>query len=287
MKQQPQYFLSPAKLNLMLHITGQRADGYHNLQTVFQLIDLCDNIRLSVSDDTSIKRIYGNDTIPEQDDLLVKAAYLIREYSQRDFGVSIGIDKKIPSGGGLGGGSSNAATVLLGLNYLLDLNVPKAALLRLAKQLGADVPLFVFARTSWAQGIGEQLDVLELPKKYFLVLHPQIFVSTGQLFSSSELTRDCSPITIRAFLEGEGKNVFLPLVLKDYKEVKKAFDWLNQFATAKLTGTGACLFAEFETKQQALLVKSKVPVCWNSWVATSINESPLYSLISQVDDMST
>ncbi len=278
MKEIQQQFLSPAKLNLMLHITSQREDGYHNLQTAFQLIDLFDDISIKITKSHEINRVFGNDNIPEQDDLLIKAAKLLKQHCNKDFGVDIGIEKKIPSGGGLGGGSSNAATVLLALNYLLDLNVPKIELLNLAKQLGADVPLFVFAKTSWAQGIGEQLEPLKLPKKYFLVLHPQVFVSTGQLFSSSELTRDCSPITIRAFLEGEGKNVFQPLVLKDYKEVKKAFDWLSQFATAKLTGTGACLFAEFETEQHAQDIKNQVPTCWNSWVVNGIDKSPLHGL---------
>jgi len=272
-------FLSPAKLNLMLHITSQRADGYHNLQTAFQLIDLYDEISIEITPDHRIKRVFGNDNILQQDDLLVKAAQALKLHVKQDFGVKIGISKNIPSGGGLGGGSSNAATILLALNHLLKLNVPKDELLTLARQLGADVPLFVFGQSSWAQGIGEQLDALKLPKKHFLVLHPKVFVSTGQLFSSSELTRDCSPITIRAFLEGEGKNVFQPLVLKHYPEVKKAYDWLSQFATTKLTGTGACLFAQFENEQQAIDIKNQVPTGWNSWVVKGLNESPLSQLI--------
>jgi len=273
-------FLSPAKLNLMLHITSQRADGYHNLQTAFQLIDLYDEISVKITSDHQIKRVFGNESIPEQDDLLIKAAQALSSHVKKDFGVKIGINKNIPSGGGLGGGSSNAATILLALNYLLKLNVPKNELLALAAQLGADVPLFVFGESSWAQGIGEQLETLKLPKKHFLVLHPKVFVSTGQLFSSSELTRDCSPITIRAFLEGEGKNVFQPLVLKHYPEVKKAYDWLSQFATTKLTGTGACLFAEFENEQQAIDIKNQVPTSWNSWVVKGLNESPLLQYVS-------
>ncbi len=274
-----QHYLSPAKLNLMLHITSQREDGYHNLQTAFQIIDLYDDITIEVTNSHAIKRHFGNDDIAEQDDLLIKAAQLLKQHCAIDFGVNIGIDKKIPSGGGLGGGSSNAATVLLALNHQLKLNTSKTDLLTLAAQLGADVPLFVYAQSAWAEGVGEQLQPLKLPKKHFLVLHPQVFVSTGQLFSSSELTRDCSPITIRAFLEGEGKNVFQPLVLKHYPEVKKAFNWLNQFATAKLTGTGACLFAEFETEQQAIDIKNQVPDCWNSWVVKGLNQSPLHQLI--------
>jgi 4-diphosphocytidyl-2-C-methyl-D-erythritol kinase len=161
---------------------------------------------------------------------------------------------------------------------MLDLNVTKSELLMLAAQLGADVPIFIFAQSAWAQGIGEQLEVLKLPKKHFLVLHPKVFVSTRQLFCSSELTRDCSPITIRAFLDGEGKNVFQPLVLKQYPEVRKAYDWLSQFATTKLTGTGACLFAQFDTEQQAIGIKNQVPNCWNSWVVKGLNESPLHQL---------
>jgi len=271
-------FLSPAKLNLMLHITSQRADGYHNLQTAFQLIDLYDEISIELTDDHEITRTFGNENILEHQDLLIKAAKILKQHSMQDFGVNIGIKKVIPSGGGVGGGSSNAATVLLALNHLLALKVPKNDLLSLASQLGADVPLFVFGQSSWAQGIGEQLEAIKLPKKHFLVLHPKVFVSTGQLFSSSELTRDCSPITIRAFLEGEGKNVFQPLVLKHYPEVKKAYDWLSQFATTKLTGTGACLFAQFENEQQAIDIKNQVPTSWNSWVVKGLNESPLLNL---------
>ena len=274
-----QTFISPAKLNLMLHITSQRDDGYHNLETAFQIIDLADEITIELTDNHQIKRIFGNEDIPEQDDLLIKAAKLLKQHSGIDFGVNIGIDKKIPSGGGLGGGSSNAATVLLALNKMLDINLSKNELLTLGTQLGADVPIFIFGKSAWAQGIGEQLKPLKLPKKHFLVLHPKVFVSTRQLFCSSELTRDCSPITIRAFLEGEGKNVFQPLVLKLYPEVKKAFDWLNQFAITKLTGTGACLFAQFDNEQDAIDIQQQVPTCWNSWVVKGLNESPLYPLV--------
>jgi len=272
-----QTFYSPAKLNLMLHITSQRDDGYHNLQTAFQLIDLVDDITIELNQQHQIKRSFGNEDIPEQDDLMIKAAKLLKQNCDKDFGVTIGIKKRIPSGGGLGGGSSNAATVLLAINKMLQLKVPKSKLLTLATQLGADVPIFVFGQSAWAEGVGEQLKALKLPKKYFLVLHPKVFVSTRQLFCSSELTRDCSPITIRAFLEGEGKNVFQPLVLKQYPEVKKAYNWLSQFATTKLTGTGACLFAEFDNEHDAIAIKNQVPTSWNSWVVKGLNESPLLS----------
>lgn len=270
-------FPSPAKLNLMLHITGQRKDGYHDLQTVFQIIDLHDDISIKILSEPIIKRGFGNEDIAEQDDLLIKAAHLIKQHSKKSFGVEISIKKRIPMGGGLGGGSSNAATVLLALNKLFDLQQSNEQLIDLAVQLGADVPLFIFGQSAWAEGIGEQLQAINLPKKHFLVLHPQVFVSTGQLFASSELTRACSPITIRAFLEGEGKNVFQPLVLKQYKEVENAFNWLSQFATTKLTGTGACLFAEFENEQQAQHVHKLIPDRWNSWVVKGLNHSPLHS----------
>ncbi|MBL7002798.1 MAG: 4-(cytidine 5'-diphospho)-2-C-methyl-D-erythritol kinase [Gammaproteobacteria bacterium] len=271
-------FLSPAKLNLMLHITGQRADGYHNLQTVFQLISLYDEISIEINDSDEITRSFGNEDIAEQDDLLIKAAHLLKQQSGHSFGANIGIKKNIPMGGGLGGGSSNAATVLLALNKLLKLGFSLEQLLSFAAQLGADVPVFVFAQSAWAEGIGEQLEVMKLPKKYFLVLHPQVFVSTGQLFSSEQLTRTCSPITIRAFLEGEGKNVFQPLVLEQYEEVKKAFNWLSQFAITKLTGTGACLFCEFDSIQQAQKIQQKVPHSWSSWVVEGLDKSPLHQL---------
>lgn len=270
-----QTFTSPAKLNLMLHITRRRDDGYHNIQTMFQFIALCDDISIQLSRRHRIKRCFGNENIPEQDDLLIKAANLLQQHAKKKFGVNIGIDKKIPSGGGLGGGSSNAATVLLALNKMLDLNIAKGDLASLARQLGADVPVFIFGQSAWGEGIGEQLEAVKLAKKHFLLLHPQVFISTRQLFSASELTRDCSPITIRAFLAGEGKNVFQPLVLKHYPEVKKAHDWLSQFATSKLSGTGACLFAAFENEQQAIDIQKQVPNCWNSWVVKGLNKSPL------------
>jgi len=274
-----QSFSSPAKLNLMLHITAQRDDGYHNLQTAFQLIDLNDEIIIEIREDDVIQRSFGNENIDESDDLLIKAALLLREHTKKEFGANIGINKNIPMGGGLGGGSSNAATVLIALNSMLALNVPKNELLTLAASLGADVPVFVFAESAWAEGIGEQLEAVKMPEKYFLVLHPQLFVSTAQLFASPQLTRDCSPITIRAFLEGEGKNVFQPLVLQEYPEVKKAFDWLSQFGTAKLTGTGACLFLSFDNHQQAQDVQHQVPDCWQSWVAQGLNQSPLHQQV--------
>ncbi len=271
-------FASAAKLNLMLHITSQRKDGYHNLQTAFQLIDLHDQITIELRDDQCIQRNFGNEDIAQDSDLLIKAALLLRQHTKKSFGANIGIKKHIPMGGGLGGGSSNAATVLLGLNSMLNLNVSQDDLMTMAASLGADVPLFVFAQSAWAEGIGDQLKVLNMPQKHFLVLHPKVFVSTAQLFASSQLTRDCSPITIRAFLEGEGKNVFQPLVLEQYADVKKAFDWLSQFATARLTGTGACLFLSFDNKQDANAVYQQVPKCWNSWVVKGLNQSPLFQL---------
>lgn len=273
---------SPAKLNLMLHITGKRDDGYHNLQTAFQLIDLSDQIYFEHRSDTKMERIYGNEDIPPNQDLLIKAAHALQQQTTKKFGINIGINKKIPQGGGLGGGSSNAATVLLALNYHFNLGLTKQQLLLIAAQLGADVPIFVYAQTAWAEGIGERLQPLKMPENHFLVLHPQVFVSTKQLFASSELTRDCSPITIRAFLEGEGINVFESVVLKQYPEVKKAFDWLSQFAKTKLTGTGACLFAQFKNKQQAQAIQKQVPQQWSSWVTQGINQSPLHKLIEKI-----
>jgi len=273
---------SPAKLNLMLHITSQRDDGYHNLQTAFQFIDLNDTLTFNKTG-SNIRRISGNEQVAEQDDLIIKAAKLLQQHCSTSQGVNISIQKNIPMGGGLGGGSSNAATTLMALNYLWDLQLNSNELQQIGLQLGADIPIFIFGQNAWAEGVGEELKAIKLPKSWFLIIHPQVFVSTEQIFSSKHLTRDCHPITIRAFLEGSGRNVCEPVACELYPEIQNAIDWLNQFSPARMTGTGACIFANFDSAEKANIVKSQIPEKWTGFVAKGLNENPVSTACFDTD----
>ncbi len=265
---------APAKLNLMLHVTGRRPDGYHELQTAFQFIDLEDRIRLTLREDGRIRRIGGDPGVPEEDDLVVRAARRLQQHSGCHFGVDIRLDKRIPVGGGLGGGSSDAATVLMGLDRLWQLGLGREQLMPIGLELGADVPVFLFGRSAWAEGVGERLQPLSLPEPWFLVIHPGIFVSTGEIFAAGDLTRDCAPITIRAFLEGRGRNVCEPVAASRHPEIAEALDWLGRFAPSRMTGTGACIFAAFEREDEARAVAARTPERWKAFVARGLNCNP-------------
>jgi 4-diphosphocytidyl-2-C-methyl-D-erythritol kinase len=266
---------SPAKLNLMLHITGRRDDGYHLLQTVFQFIDLCDRMEFHLTPDGSIQRNNSNTPVAEADDLTVKAARLLQKQYRVGMGVQISVDKRIPIGGGLGGGSSNAATTLLALNQLWGLNLGLSELAAIGLQLGADVPVFVMGEAAWASGIGDQLSPIELNEPWYVVIHPGVQASTAKIFEAGELTRDCEAITIRAFLSGSGSNVCENVACKLYPEIQQAIDWLNQFGKARMTGTGACVFAAFDSLEQAEGVKSRALKKWNTFVAKAMNKNPV------------
>lgn len=274
---------APAKLNLFLHITGQREDGYHLLQTVFQFLDYADTITLSVRDDSNINRLTDLSGVQADDDLVVKAAKLLQRHCSSQKGADISVDKVLPMGGGLGGGSSNAASVLVGLNHLWQCGLNQQELMSLGVQLGADVPVFIFAQSAWAEGVGERLEAIELPEKWFLVLKPQINVSTAKVFSSSQLQRDCSTITIRDFLQGQTsiENVCEKPVREMYPEVDQALNDLaryvvdNEKAQAKLTGTGACVFAAFDSKEEAEQAFSALSEKWDGFVAKGMNQTPL------------
>ncbi len=268
---------SPAKLNLMLHITGRRDDGYHLLQTVFQFIDLNDRMTFEATEAKPIRRIASQTTVDEADDIVLRAAHLLQSRYGVSRGVQVSIEKHIPIGGGLGGGSSNAATCLLALNALWKLNLSLAKLAEIGLELGADVPVFVLGKAAWASGIGEQLTPIQLPKPNYLVIQPQIEVSTAEIFNAEQLTRVCDAITIRAFLDGAGENVCEPVVRQCYPEVGEALDWLKQFGKARLTGTGACIYAPFDSLQVAEGVKSRVPAHWNSYVARGLNQNPVHA----------
>ncbi len=266
---------SPAKLNLMLHITGRRQDGYHLLQTVFQFIDLYDDMKIVTTGDGLIERVDSHSSIAASDDIAIRAAQALQNRFQVKQGAQISINKRIPVGGGLGGGSSNAATTLLALNHLWELNLELSELAAIGLGLGADVPVFVMGEAAWATGIGEELISVELNEPWCVVIHPGVQVSTAEIFNTEELTRDCDAITIRAFLRGAGSNVCEKVACKLYPEIQQAIDWLNQFGSARMTGTGACVFAAFDSLEQAEGVKSRAPKYWQSFVVKAMNRNPV------------
>ncbi len=270
---------APAKLNLFLHVTGRRPDGYHNLQTVFQLIDLCDTVGVTVRPDGRIERPDGPAGVDAESDLTVRAAKALQQATGCSLGATLRIKKRIPMGGGLGGGSSDAATVLLALNELWKTGLPVDQLARIGLPLGADVPVFVRGTSAWGQGVGEDLQPLELPDAWYVVIHPGVSVGTREVFQSPELTRNSPVITIRAFFQAGGRNDCEPVVRARFPEVAEALDWLGQFAPARLTGTGSCIFAACATAIDAERLAARVPDRWTSYVARGLNVSPVLELI--------
>ena len=267
---------APAKLNLFLHITGRRDDGMHNLQTLFQFIDYSDEIAARCRQDGVISLQDDVLDICVEDNLVMRAAKLLQQASQTELGADIRLDKHLPAGGGLGGGSSDAATTLVILNELWQCGLSQQQLADIGLQLGADVPIFVHGQAAWAEGVGEQFSPVELPQPWYFVIQPNISVNTGEIFCASELTRDCPPITIRDFLAGHATNVCEPVVRQRYQEVDNALNWLGNHAEARMTGTGSCIFAAFDNEQQAKTVQAELPENWSSFVAQGCNQSPLY-----------
>jgi 4-diphosphocytidyl-2-C-methyl-D-erythritol kinase len=271
---------APAKLNLFLHVTGRRPDGYHELQTVFQLIDLCDTVAIRVGDDGRIERPSGPVGVDPDSDLTVRAAKALQGATGCRMGASIRITKRIPMGGGLGGGSSDAATVLLALNELWHCGLSVDELARLGLPLGADVPVFVRGSSAWAEGVGERLEPVELPERWYVVIHPGVAVPTKDVFQSPELTRNTPVITIRAFFGPGGiagsRNDCEPVVRALYPEVADALSWLEKFEPARLTGTGSCIFAAFGSAIEAERVAARAPDRWRSFVARGLNVSPVH-----------
>ncbi len=266
---------APAKLNLFLHILGRRADGYHELQTAFQFVDLCDELVFEPRPDGRIVRAEGPDEVPASADLSVRAAERLRARSGLSLGVTLRLRKRIPLQGGLGGGSSDAATTLVALNQLWKLGLPTQELARIGLELGADVPVFVQGHAAWAEGVGERLLPIDPPESVYLILRPGCAVSTAELFQAPELTRNSPAITIRAFLKSGGRNDCESLVRSRFPEVAAALDWLGRFAPARLTGTGSCIFASFADAGQAQAVASQVPARWQGFVVQGRNRSPL------------
>ena len=267
---------SPAKLNLMLHIVGRRADGYHQLQTVFQLIDLCDRLEIGVREDGVITRPAGPPGVPESEDLTVRAAMALKVATGTPLGADISVRKRIPLGGGLGGGSSNAATTLVALNQMWQTGLTSEQIAAIGGKLGADLPVFVAGRSAWGEGIGEQLTPVTLgADSWFLVIFPGLAVPTASVFQAPELTRNSPPTTMRGFLETGGRNDCETVVRARFPAVGEALDWLGRHAPARLTGTGSCVFAKFARAVDAERVAARVPDVWRAWVARGLDESPL------------
>ena len=273
---------APAKLNLFLHITGRRDDGYHELQTLFQFVDLCDWLSFEIRADGRVARAEPLQGVSEAEDLCLQAAELLKsKVAQDKLGVVIHLDKKLPMGGGLGGGSSDAATTLLVLNRLWRLDLSCTALCELGLQLGADVPVFVRGQAAWAEGIGEQLTSVEIPEAWYLILVPNAQVPTAKLYQSSDLCRNKPRVVLQDYLDGGGTNVFEPLARAMFPDVDEAFAWLEEFAATRMTGSGACLFAAFSSQNTAQKVLDQLPDKWQGFVTQGQNQSPLHKILAE------
>ncbi|WP_341707482.1 4-(cytidine 5'-diphospho)-2-C-methyl-D-erythritol kinase [Halopseudomonas sp.] len=267
---------APAKLNLFLHITGRRADGYHTLQTLFQFLDHGDTLHFNLRSDGELKLLTDLPGVDAEDNLIMRAARLLKQTSGTTLGADIQLDKVLPMGGGIGGGSSDAATTLLGLNHLWQTGLSIDQLAEIGITLGADVPVFVRGHAAWAEGVGEQLTPVELAEPWFLVVAPDCHVSTAEIFSDERLTRNTSPITLAAFVEGGGRNDCLPVVTTRYPEIRNTLILLNKYCEAKMTGTGSCLFGAFPNEREADKVRARLPATLRSFVARGCNVSPLH-----------
>ncbi len=276
---------APAKLNLFLHVVGRRADGYHLLQTLFRFIDLNDTLHFTRREDGVVRRVNALENVPEEQDLCVRAARLLQQECGCTLGVDILLTKRIPMGGGLGGGSSDAATTLLALNRLWNLGVSRQRLMQLGLTLGADVPVFVFGENAFAEGVGERLQAFALPEAWYVVLFPPVHVPTAKIFTHAELTRDTNSITIRALPIGQSLsgiawlgNDLQPVVCKMYPEVAQYLASLGNFAPAMMTGSGACVFAEFPSEIEAKQVLAQLPQGMRGVVAQGLQHHPLRDL---------
>ena len=272
---------APAKLNLFLHIVGRRSDGYHELQTVFQFLDHGDCLDFAPEEKGRLRCLHTLDGVAEADDLCLRAARLLQQESGCSEGAAITLHKRLPLGAGLGGGSSNAATVLVALNQLWRTGLTEDELAELGLRLGADVPVFVRGRAAWAEGIGERLAPVHLPRPWYLVLVPPVQVSTAALFAAPELIRDCRSIKIDDFLAGAGSNIFEAPVMRRYPEVERAFEWLGRRAEARMTGTGAALYSACVDEVRARRIAAQVPPQWSHFVARGLNTSPLRARMAQ------
>ena len=266
---------APAKLNLTLRILGRRADGYHRLQTLFQFLDVGDDLHLTVRPDGQIRLLIPVPGVPDEENLVVRAARLLQAVTGCQLGVDLRLDKRLPQGGGLGGGSSDAATTLVALNQLWGTGLGEDELAELGLALGADVPVFVRGRAAWGEGVGERLTPVMVPECWFLVMTPPCMVTTADVFRHPKLTRNSPSITIADFISGDDRNDCLEVVRGGYPPVARAIDWLDGFARARLTGTGACVFASFSSRTEAEAVLLQAPAELPGFVARGLNRSPL------------
>lgn len=277
---------APAKLNLFLHVTGRRPDGYHLLQTVFQLIDHADLLHFTHREDGIIRRTTDIAGVPEQQDLIVRSAHLLRDAMQARTGraapgADIAIEKRLPMGGGLGGGSSDAATTLLALNHLWQAGLSRTELMQLGLRLGADVPFFLFGQNAFAEGVGEELVAVDTPDCWYVVLEPGVSIPTANIFSSTGLTRDSKPVKISDFsgTQSFGRNDLQVVATELYPVVAQAIEWLATFGNARMTGSGACVFCPFADEEQADAVLKQVPARWKAWKARALRHHPLAHLL--------
>jgi 4-diphosphocytidyl-2-C-methyl-D-erythritol kinase len=266
---------APAKLNLFLHVTGRRPDGYHDIQTVFQLVDLADRLHFTPRRGAEIRRVDGPPDVAPADDLAVRAAHRLQAACGVDRGVDIHIEKRIPIQGGLGGGSSDAATTLVALNEIWGLRLAPSRLAALGLELGADVPLFVHGETAWGEGVGERLTPLALPERHFAIVFPGVGIRTAEVFQAPELTRKTPETTIRGFLKAGGRNDCEPVVTGRSPEVRRALAWLALRGEARMTGTGSCVFAAFADRAPAEAALEGLPPEWRGFVARGLDRSPL------------
>ena len=277
-----QPFLAPAKINLFLHITGQRADGYHTLQSVFQLLDFYDTIHIKLTQNGEIKRVNEINGVPESKDLCALAARALQHETGCKLGCEYFVEKRIRMGGGLGGGSSDAATMLLALNKLWNLNLSREQLMKIGLTLGADVPIFVFGQNAWAEGVGEILVPVDLASQFYVVLTPPVHVSTAQVFANSTLTKDTKPLKIADFSSGANSKLFRndleSVVCKEFPAVASTLEWLNQYGQARMSGSGASVFVAVDSQNKANEILAQKPANIDGFVATSLNKHPLYEL---------
>lgn len=280
---------APAKLNLFLHVTGRRPDGYHLLQSVFQLIDHGDTLDFDLRDDGQIRRLTDLPGVPEESDLIVRALKLLQAEHRRRHGalppgIGVAIEKRLPMGGGLGGGSSDAATALIAANHLWQTGLSRAELMALGLPLGADIPFFIFGENAFAEGVGEQLVAVQTPECWFVVIEPGVAVPTPAIFQSEHLTRNTQPVTIADFsshliantdLRQYGKNDLQAVATRLFPPVAEAVEWLGQYGDARMTGSGACVFCAFSGEAAADTVLAQMPVKWRGWKAKSLTRHPL------------
>ena len=284
---------APAKLNLFLHVTGRRADGYHLLQSAFQLLDHGDTLHFDLRDDGEIRRVTDMPGVPEEQDLIVRALRLLQAEFQRRHGrlppgVDVAIDKRLPMGGGLGGGSSDAATALIAVNHLWQAGLDRDELMALGLPLGADIPFFIFGENAFAEGVGEKLEPLATPDCWYVVIEPGVAVPTAAIFCAGDLTRDSKPVRITDFsrhltvendLKGFGKNDLQSVATRLFPPVAEAVEWLGSYGDARMTGSGACVFCAFANESEADAVLADMPSKWRAWKAKSLKRHPMQALL--------